>query len=301
MSLHRLFLLLLLGVVVDPTRAFSAATPKQTSAPGGLPTFREVLGQAGKKIFRPGGSVATEKLHSWARGIDSNSQAVEFATGPGTGMDLVVKTGCRLLVTDPPQNRETLEKAKETARQRGILDKVDFLEVPFMGDSLDWTKDPQQPHHFDVAIVEAVLTKYPRETKVKILQQLHDVTDQLLLHEIAIRGCETDEGLCATGVKDNVGSALAETPTGYNPLTTEGWIHVLEESGFLITDIETGPIRLIEPATMVQDEGVLGAVQIGFNLATHDDLRERFFRTRDVLEDYKSDLGYVIVHAVSKK
>jgi len=163
-----------------------------------------------------------------------------------------------------------------------------------MGDSLDWAKE-QQHHHFDAAIVEAVLTKYPKETKTKILKQLHDVTDQLLLHEICIRGYE---GLCSTGVKETVGSALH---TSYNPLTTEGWIHVLEDSGFVITDIETGPIRLVQPLTIVQDEGVLGAAQIGFNLATHQDLRERFFSTRKVLEDYDSAIGYIIVHAIAKK
>ena len=135
---------------------------------------------------------------------------------------------------------------------------------------------------------------------MQILKQLRDATDQLLLHEICIRGCETDEGPCAAGVKGTVGSALAAPVDGYNPLTTEGWIHALEEGGFRITDIETGPIQLIKPAALVQDEGVLGAAQIGLNLATHDDLRERFFRTREVLEDNESKIGYMIVHAKAK-
>lgn len=291
MSIHPLLLLLLF---VDPTRAFSVETkaPQQTATP---PPFRQVLAEAGKKIFRPGGSAATEKLHGWARNIGSSSRAVEFATGPGTGMDLVAKTGCRLLVTDPFE--ETLETAKETARQRGLLDRCDFQKVPFMGDSLDWARE--QPRS-DVAIVEAVLTKYPRETKQQILKRLHDdVADQLLLHEICIRGCEEDEGPCAAGVKETVGSALAAT--GYNPLTTEGWIRALEDSGFRITDIETGPIQLIKPASVVHDEGLLGAIQIGLNLATHEDLRERFWRTREVLEDYENEIGYLIVHAVATK
>ena len=150
--------LLLLLLLVDPTRAFSVATKQQAPPPPqtATPPFRQVLAKAGKKIFRPGGSAATEKLHGWARNIDRGSRAVEFATGPGTGMDLAAKTGCRLLVTDPFS--ETLETAKETARQRGLLDRCEFQKVPFMGDSLDWAREHPR---FDVAIVEAVLTKYP--------------------------------------------------------------------------------------------------------------------------------------------
>ena len=287
-----LALLLLLLVAVAPhTQAFSAVSRKSSLSP---PPFRQVLGQVGKKIFRPGGSAATEKLHRWARGLDSNSKVVEFATGPGTGMDLVAKTGCCLLVTDPFQ--DTLDSARESADRRGILDKCEFKLVPFMGDNMDWIKQDQEI--FDVAIVEAVLTKYPMESKKRILKQLHEVTGQLLLHEICIRGCSSDDGLCADGVKENVGGALA---TNYEPLTTETWLHILEESGFTITDIETGPIQLLKPLTMLQDEGVLGAAQIGFNLATQEHLRERFIQTRAVLENYESAIGYMIVHAVAKK
>lgn len=176
-----------------------------------------------------------------------NRAVVEFAAGPGLGMNLVTKTGCGLLVTDPFP--DMLDNARESAHHRGRLDQCDFQLVPFLGDDMTWIRE--DPKHFDVALVEAVLTKYPIERKKQILQQLCQVTDQLLLHEICIRGCSSnDDDLCASGVKEHVGGALA-TGYVYEPLTPETWLHVLEESGFVITDIETGPIKLLKPITSI--------------------------------------------------
>jgi len=268
--------------------AFAISTPQPVDKNPNMPAFREVLREAGKKVFRPGGTEATNKLHSWARGIDSNSRAIEFATGPGSGMSLAERYGCKLLITDPDPER--LKVASEVARERGLSDKVEFKQVDMANMSFDGK--------FDAALVEAVLTKYPKEQKIKILKDIHDMTDQVLLHEICIRGCEFDESPCAEGVKSGVGDALA---TGYNPLTTDGWIHVLEESGFAITDIETGPIRLIKPLTILQDEGPAGAANFAWSLATQEEIRDRFFSTREVLESYETTLGYMIVHAVKQQ
>jgi len=206
--------------------------------------------------------------------------------------------GCRLLVTDPDPER--LQVAATTARERGLQDKVEFQQVDL--DDVRSNDNLRQlvanKEHFDAAVVEATLTKYPRDEKVEILKQLYGCTDQLLLHEICIRGCKVDESKCCDAVIKNVGSSLHEP--GYHPLTTHGWIHVLEESGFAITDIETGPVRLVQPLTILQDEGPWGAAQIGWNLATQPELRERFERTRQVLQDYENITGYIIVRAVKK-
>jgi hypothetical protein len=239
MMIRPLFLLLaVFQSRITETTGFAVATGNSPQVEKSIPAFREVLRQAGKKVFRPGGSQAAEKLHSWARKIDKNSNAIEFATGPGTGIDFAIRTGCKLLITDPDESR--LQVVAESAKERDLLDNVDFKKV-----DLASTIELLDGQHFDAAMVEAVLTKYPREQKMKILKDLHGITDQLLLHEICIRGCEKDESPCAAGVKETVGSALK---TGYNPLTTNGWIHVLEQSGFGISDIETGSIRLVKPS-----------------------------------------------------
>jgi len=288
-----LLLLLLPLLPLADALAFVGTTPAKNTPP-----FRQVLSQAGKKVFRPGGSQATARLHSWARGIDSNATVTEFASGPGTGMDLVEKTGCHLIVHD--QDPKRLKVAADTAKDRGLTDKVEFQQLN-LANSLQHLKDHEhlEDHeHFEAALVEAALTKYPKSEKKEFLKELHEVTDQLLLHEICIRGCDAnDESPCAQGVTDYVGKEVAMP---YHPLTTDGWIRILEESGFGITDIETGPVRLVKPLTMVQDEGVLHSAQIAWNLATQPELRERFEHTRHVLDDYENFTGYIIVRAVKK-
>jgi hypothetical protein len=213
-------------------------------------TFREILEIAGKKVFRPGGSQATQKLHKWAKNINSNARIIEFATGPGSGLDFVQDTqsqfgsGCTLLITDPKQER--LNVAMETARTRGLTAQYQQMEITNL--------EPLQDQRFDVALVDAILTKYARPQKLSILQNLHGIADQICLHEICIRGCDQEDESCQDLVKDRIGEALQTKRIGYHPLTTSGWIHILEEAGFRITDIETGPIQLIKPGKALEQK-----------------------------------------------
>ena len=66
-----------------------------------------------------------------------------------------------------------------------------------------------------------------------------------------------------------------------------GWIHVLEESGFTIMDIETGPIRLIKNLTILEDEAAARAATFAWSLATQDEKGECFHSSRKVLESYE--------------
>jgi hypothetical protein len=213
-------------------------------------TFREILEIAGKKVFRPGGSQATQKLHKWAKNINSNARIIEFASGPGSGLDFVQDTqaqfgtGCTLLITDPKQ--EGLIVARETAQNRGLTAQYQQMEITNL--------ESLQDQRFDVALVEAILTRYERSQKLSILQNLHGMADQICLHEICIRGCDQEDESCQDIVKDRIGEALKTKRIGYHPLTTSGWIRILEEAGYRITDIETGPIQLIKPGKAVKEK-----------------------------------------------
>jgi hypothetical protein len=83
MMIHLLFLLLaVFQRLITETTGFPDATRDSPQVKNSIPAFREVLQQAGKKVFHRGGSQAAEKPHSWARKIDKSSDAIEFATGP---------------------------------------------------------------------------------------------------------------------------------------------------------------------------------------------------------------------------
>lgn len=61
-----------------------------------------------------------------------------------------------------------------------------------------------------------------------------------------------------------------------------------------------GPMRVLNPRSMLQDEGPAGVAKIAWNLATHKDLRERVESTKSVIESHKDTLGYIALRAIKK-
>ena len=253
--------------------------------------FHKVLQKAGKTVFRPGGSQATDTLHEWSD-LGDGCTAIEMSAGLGTGgMALAANRGCQVLLTD--QDEERLEKAAKVAKKRGLgkLIRTKKVDMAHIDDAFD---DDEQ---FDAAVVEASLTHYPNALKVKILQDLRKHSNQILLHEIGLRDVVEDSDK-ALQVQRDVGKALA---IGFYPLTVDGWRKILDECGYKITNIEGGPMRVLTPVSMLKDEGPSGVAKIAWNLATHKDLRERVISTKAVINANADTLGYVIVRAVKKE
>jgi predicted O-methyltransferase YrrM len=293
-----LAVLLLTMMMGSGTAAFSAASGGDSSSSARL-SFHIVLERVGKTVFRPGGSEATNTLHAWLMentGQGEDLSVLELATGLGTGgIALAAKSkNNHVWLTDRDESR--LEQAQQVANVRGLGDQIHIQ-------SLDMTKiDDEQKlgvRQFDAAIVEASLTHQPDAVKRKILRDLHKRAKQVLLHEICLRGDGlTDESEKAKDVKSKVGRALT---IGYHPLTIPGWKEVIEECGFEITHIEYGPLRVLNPKNLLQDEGSMGVARIVWNLATHKDLRDRMRETKAVINEYRDTLGYVIMRAVRKE
>jgi predicted O-methyltransferase YrrM len=283
------------------TAAFSTASggDNKTCSSSARLSFHTVLEIVGKTVFRPGGSEATNTLHGWLMentGQGEDLSVLELAAGLGTGgMALAAKSkNYHVWLTDQDESR--LEHAQEVANGRGLGDQIHIQ-------SLDMTKiDEDQKlgvRQFDAAIVEASLTHQPDAVKRKIIRDLHKRAKQVLLHEMCLRGDGlTDESEKAKDVKSKVGRALA---IGCHPLTIPGWKEVLEECGFEITHIEYGPLRVLNPKNLLQDEGPVGVARIAWNLVTHKDLRDRVRETKAVINEYSDTLGYVIMRAVRKE
>ena len=197
--------------------------------------------------------------------------------------------GCHVLLTD--QDDERLEQAEKLARKRGLGSLISSKHVNMANIDQDLGKEL-----FDTAIIEASLTHYPDVLKRKILQDLLKHSEQLLVHEIGLRGTSEDSDK-AKQVSREVGSALA---IGFHPLTVLGWKKILDECGYKITNLNSGPMRVLSPRSMLQDEGPAGVAKIVWNLATHKDLRERVVSTKAVIESHKDTLGYIALRAIKK-
>jgi predicted O-methyltransferase YrrM len=284
--------LFLLGCV--PIAALSATSPLDDGppVPGEQPqrlNFHQVLQRVGKTVLRPGGIQVTRTMHGWAD-VSNGCSVLELCAGLGTGgMALAADRGCHVLLTD--QDEERLVQAEKLAVRRGLGGLVRTKRV-------DMTKIDQDlgDENFEATIVEASLTHCPHALKIKILQDLLKHSKQILLHEIGLRDTFDDSDK-ANQVRREVGDALA---IGFYPLTVEGWVQLVEECGYTITNIENGPMRFLNPRSMLQDEGPAGVINIAWNLATHEDLRERVLSTKAVLESHSDTLGYVALRAVKK-
>jgi hypothetical protein len=253
--------------------------------------FHKVLQKAGKTVFRPGGSQATDTLHEWS-GLEDGCTAIEISAGLDTGgMALAANRGCQVLLMD--QDEERLVKAAKVAKKRGLGDliRTKKVDMAHIDDAFD------EDEQFEAAVVEASLTHYPNSLKVKILQDLRKHSNQILLHEIGLRNVVKGSEK-ALQVQRDVGQALG---IGFHPLTVDGWRKILDECGYEITNIEGGPMRVLSPTSMLRDEGPSGVAKIAWNLATHKDLRERVVSTKAVINSNSDTLGYVIVRAVKKE
>jgi len=276
--------------------ASTTTTTTTTTTDISSSSFHQVLQRLGKTVLRPGGSAATAVMHQWATGLmsDNNNSntataALELSSGLGTGgMALASRFRCHIILTDRDESR--LAQARELARTKGLEDLVETRCLDMHNITMDLGKQDE----FAAILVEASLTHETDTMKKKILCDIQKHTNQLLLHEIVLRGDDDDESVCR-----RVASALA---IGFFPKRAEQWRNLIEESGYYtVTHLETGPIRMLHPQHLLQDEGVAGMAKIAWNLATQSDLRDRVVATKSVIDANRDHLGYIILRAIRKE
>ena len=84
------------------------------------------------------------------------------------------------------------------------------------------------------------------------------------------------------------------------PLTAAEWSDLLVAEGFEIVRVETNPMHLLEAQRVIDDEGLLRAVKIWFNILTHAEARERILTMRDTFRRHMENINAVAIVAVKK-
>ena len=282
-------------LILTSSTALSSLDCDAPSLPIEQLSFPEVLQQAGKTVFRPGGTEATNRLYEWASlpqskdNKNENCRVLQMAAGVG-GIQLAVQNGCHVLLLD--KDAQKLRRVETLAKKKKIASRIETKHVDLAEESMN-VGDNQ----FDAAMFEASLSQYPDSKKRQILNHLRQHTPQVLLHELGLR----QDGSNAVKTVREVGKALFPSVDGqrnFSPLTVDGWKQLLQECGYRITHEEKGPLLTLSPKTMLADEGPQGTARIAFNLATHSDLRKRVLATKAVLASHSDTLGYILVRAV---
>jgi cyclopropane fatty-acyl-phospholipid synthase-like methyltransferase len=251
--------------------------PDLTTAPSHV-----VLGAAGKTVLRPGGRAATEQLFQWAEFKPGNT-VLELASGLGnSAIALAKRYNVQVIGIERDADRIAIAQAK--AQSMGLAHQVQFVQ----GSILELETLAES---FDYVLAEAILTMQSLIGKARILADIHNrlkVGGKFLSHELLARDHLEVLGQDLTQV----------TCVNATPLLEQDWISIFDEAGLTVKQHQIGAMRLLNPVQLLQDEGIMHTVQIGWNILTQPVIRDRILAMRRVFTQYQQDLGYIALCAI---
>lgn len=244
-----------------------------------------ILARMGKRVLRPGGKELTLKmLH--ALDISSQDNVLEIAPGLGFTARLTLAKEPRsyLAVDQNPQAIQGLQAQLGTAKAHFVTG--DANQLPVEDDSVDKVYG------------EAMLTMQSAQQKARIIAEAQRVLRPgglYGIHELALKPDHLPED-----VKTEIQRALARTiKVQARPLTVREWQDTLRHAGFMPEWTRTNTMSLLEPARIIDDEGLWRTLGIARNVLTHPEARERILAMRRVFQQYAPHLCAVSI--VSRK
>lgn len=247
------------------------------TAPG-----HQVLAAAGKQALRPGGYKATEQLFAWAN-FKPGETVLELAASFGySAIALAQRYGVRVVGIE--KDPDSVIRARENVAAAGLSDRIEIIE----GDIFHLERITEQ---FDYVLAEAILTMQSTAGKVKVLAGIRDRLKpggHFLSQELRVSGPNIDSIYrdLSTTIRVNA-----------RPLPTAAWIAACETAGLTIEQQSDGPMTLLKPRKIAQEEGVSTLASIGWNMLTRPVLRQRILAMRETFERHSDDLGYVVLCA----
>lgn len=247
------------------------------TAPG-----HQVLAAAGKQILRPGGRRATEQLFNWAN-FKRGETLLELAASFGTSaIALAQQYGLRVVGIE--KNPESVDQARKNILKAGLSQQVEIIE----GDILQLDQVAEQ---FDYVLAEAILTMQSPPAKAKILSGIAACLKprgQFLSHELLVSGPDVD------AIRRDLSGTIR---VNANPLTSEGWIETCQQAGLDVQHHHSGPMVLLQPHRIAQEEGINTVIAIAWNMATRPILRKRILSMREAFNRHSHNLGHMILCA----
>ncbi len=247
------------------------------TAPG-----HQVLAAAGKKALRPGGLAATEQIFKWTN-FQSGETVLELAASFGySAIALAQRFNVRVVGVE--KNPDSVARAQANVAAAGLTQQVEIIQ----GDIFHLEQISEQ---FDYVLAEAILTMQSDPGKSKILAGIRDRLKpggQFLSHELRVGDTnpEAIRGDLSTTIRVNTA-----------PLSTDGWISLVQQTGLTVENHESGSMSLLNPRRIVREEGLLTLLTIAWNMLTQPDLRQRIFSMRETFLRHGSNLGYIILTA----
>ena len=243
-----------------------------------------VLAQLGKRVLRPGGMELTHRMLAALR-ITHEDDVVEFAPGMGITAQLTIALN--------PRSYTAVERDEAAAKiVSGYLKKSN--ERCVIGNASATGLPPQSA----TAIYgEAMLTMHPQNVKRDIIREAYRLlkpNGRYGIHEM----CMVSDNLNEVKRKETEKALTGVVHHGVRPLTISEWQVLLESEGFVIQTVETTSMNLLEPARLISDEGLAGAMHFAWNVIWNSKARKRVFEMRSVFRRHRKDLGAVAIIAI---
>ena len=266
----------------------SKNTPAATPLPGDsmdvarMPAYW-LLARLGKRVLRPGGRKLTAALLDSLH-ITPADHVVELAPGVGATTKLILKKR--------PQSYTGIERDADAA---GIVNALltDPEHTCRTGTAQQTGLDDSSA---DIILGEAFLTMQSQPVKQQIVTEALRVLGpggRYGLHELALCPNDLDDEQQNT-IRQDLSTALH---VGARPLTIADWRHLLEEAGFQIEHELTAPMGLLRPTRVIEDEGLLRALRILFNIIRAPAARRRIRLMRANFQRHGANMRAIVLIA----
>ncbi len=244
-----------------------------------------ILAKMGKKVLRPGGRELTKKLIDGLH-ISRNDAVVEFA--PGIGF-----TAALLLQNQPKQytgidsNEDAIDLLQRKFKHSN--GNLRFINGNAAHSGLDTNSQ-------DKVYGEAMLTMHADHRKAEIIAEAYRILKRggiYAIHELGISPDDLDPDLKAFIQRDLAQSIRVNA----RPLTRTVWTTLLENEGFHVKQVFTNKMHLLHLGRMVQDEGLLGTIKIGYNILTHPAAAKRIGEMRRIFKKHEKYMNAIVLIA----
>lgn len=240
-----------------------------------------ILAKMGKKVLRPGGKELTKKLID-ALHFNNSDNVVEFAPGMGftASLTLAHKLHSYVGVDADEDIVRMLSKKFQSSQASFILGNASQTNL--------------ESESKDKVYGEAMLTMHADHRKSEIIREAHRILKKggwYAIHELGLT--DVDETL-----KSKIQRDLAlSIKVNARPLTEVEWKHLLEQEGFAVKKVMTNGMHLLEMNRIIDDEGILRATKIGWNILTHPKARKRILEMRKVFKQYQNHMNAIAIVA----
>jgi hypothetical protein len=248
-----------------------------------MPAHRMVR-RLGKRVLRPGGGEMSRWLVD-ALAIGAEDDVVQLRPGLGTLTGLALDAG--------PRSYTGIERGEvEAARVRAMIrgPRRHCLVAPV-------TETGLADGSASVLFSEALLTLAPDAVKTRALAEARRVLragGRYGMHEIVMM----PDGL-TEAAKDDITRVLTETlRIDARPFTVPEWRQQVEAAGFTVDAERQGPVMLLQPRSLLADEGVARTFAILGSSLAHPSVLPRLVDIARVFNRYRDHIGALALTAV---